>query len=81
VGSRRSERDIAFGLLTAELRYGPAESLGDLLAKREYTLLRCGGCRHVAVLHPAVMARIVGHDCRLADLRCRLNARNAGGSG
>ena len=78
MGSRRPERDIAFGLLPAELRYGPAESIGDALAKCEYLLLRCGGCRHAAVLHPAVMARILGYYYRLADLRRRLKCAKCG---
>jgi hypothetical protein len=65
--SRRPDRDFSFGLLPAELRYGPAESIGDVLAKGEYMLLRCGGCRHVAVLHLAVMARLVEYDYQLND--------------
>ena len=65
-------------MLPSELRYGPAESVGDALAKREYLALRCGSCRHGAVLHPAVIAKIVGYDYRLANLRRRLKCTKCG---
>lgn len=76
--SRRPERNFSFGLLPSKLWYGPAESIGDALAKREYLVLGCWRRRHVAVLHPAVMARIVGYDYRLADLRRRLKCTKCG---
>jgi hypothetical protein len=49
-----------------------------LLAKREYLLLCRGGCRHVPAWHPAVTARIVNYDYRLADLRRRLKCAKCG---
>lgn len=78
MGSKRPERDISFTLLPAELRYGPAHALGDVLVKA--STCGCGATPsdNVAVVHPAVMARIVGYDCRLADLRWRLKCRMCG---
>lgn len=64
--------------LPAELRYGPAETLGDLLVKQEYLWLRCEGCRHVAVLHPQTMTELVGYDYKLTDLRRRLKCAKCG---
>ena len=67
-----------WSFLPAELRYGPAETLGDLLVKQEYLWLRCEGCRHVAVLHPGVMAKVVGYDTKLSALRRRLKCTECG---
>ena len=78
MGSRRPERDITFTLLPAELRCGPAHTIGDVLVKGEHLWLRCDACRHVAVVHPLVLARIVGYDCTFPKLRQRLKCRMCG---
>ena len=78
IESRRPERELMWSFPPAELRYGPAESLGDLLVKHEHLWLRCEGCRHVAVLHPAVLAKAVGYDCKLTDLKRRLTCTKCG---
>ena len=69
-----------WSFLPAELRYGPAETLGDLLVKQEYLWLRCEGCRHVAVLHPQTITELVGYDYKLRDLRRRLKCTKCGAS-
>ena len=76
MGSRHPEGDISFTLLPAELRYGPAHALGDVLASTYG--YGATPSDNVAAVHPAVMARIVGYDCRLADLRWRLKCRMCG---
>jgi hypothetical protein len=58
--------------------YDPAETLGDLLVKQEDLWLRCEGCRYVAVLHPGVMAKLVGYDTKLSALRRRLKWTKCG---
>ena len=78
MAGRFIQQVISFTLLPAELRYGPAHTIGDVLVKGEHLWPLCDACWHVAVVHPAVIARIVGYDCRLADLRWRLKCRMCG---
>src|SRR5215831_7681421 len=78
MGTRRPERDISFTMLPAHLRYGPPFTLGDAMVKGEELWLRCHACRHVGVIRPAVLAKVVGYDRKLTDLRRRLRCTKCG---
>ena len=78
MGTRRPERDISFAMLPAHLRYGPALTLGDAMVKGEELWLRCQTCRHVGVIRPAVLAKLVGYDRKFTDLRRRLKCTMCG---
>ena len=78
MGTRRPERDISFAMLPAHLRYGPALTLGDAMVKGEELWLRCHACRHVGVTRPALLAKLVGYDRKLTDLRRKLRCSKCG---
>jgi len=65
-------RGAFYHLIPKELRGRPAATVGEAALLGHHLWIRCQTCRHVAVILPAVMARIVRLDCGLNALARRM---------
>jgi hypothetical protein len=63
MGSWSPERGAFYYLLPKELRGRSAATVGEAALLGHHLWIRCQTCRHVAVILPAVMAKLVGLDC------------------
>jgi hypothetical protein len=65
-------------MLPPELRYGYPRTLGEAMVRGDHLWPRCHACRHVGVIPPEVLAKIVGYDMPLTGLRARLKCSMCG---
>jgi hypothetical protein len=72
MGSRSPERGSFYHLIPRELRGRPAATVGEAALLDYHLWIGCQTCRHVAVILPAVMAKLVGLDCGLNKLARRM---------
>jgi hypothetical protein len=79
MGSRSPERDAFYHLIPRDLRGRPATTVGEAALLGHHLSIRCQTCRHVAVILPAVMAKLVGLDCGLNKLARRMKCTQCDG--
>ena len=58
----------------------PAATVGEAALLGHHLGIRCQTCRHVAVILPAVMAKLVGLDCGLNKLARQMKCTQCDGS-